>query len=227
MKPIASLFPILCFLFVGTTSLLAGTTAERLHDSTQTLQEILSAPDRGIPADLLAKSQCIVIVPGLKKAAFVVGAKYGKGFITCRKPGGVGWGGPAAIRIEGGSFGFQIGASETDVVMLVMNRSGVNRLLQSKFTLGGAAEVAAGPVGRSSTAQTDAKLTAQILSYSRSRGVFAGVSLQGATLREDLDENQQLYGQRYSNRDIVMNGSHVAAGSSELIALLNRYSSRS
>jgi lipid-binding SYLF domain-containing protein len=126
--------------------------------------------------------------------------------------------------MEGGSVGFQIGASETDLVLLVMNERGMDKLLESKFTLGGAAEVAAGPVGRGSTAQTDAKMTAKILSYSRSRGVFAGISLQGATLREDLDENEQLYGRKYSNRSILGDDVPAPAVQSELISVLNRYS---
>lgn len=155
-----------------------------------------------------------------------MGAKYGRGFIVCRQDNRSGWGGPAAIRIEGGSFGFQIGASETDVVMLVMNRRGMDQLLQSKFTLGGAAEVAAGPVGRSITAQTDARMTAKILSWSRSRGVFGGVSLQGATLRQDLDENQELYGQQITNKQIVMTRMRAPAAASELLAVLHEYSRR-
>ena len=127
---------------------------------------------------------CVVIVPAMKQGGFIVGAKYGKGFITCRI--GRGWSAPGAVRVEGGSFGFQIGGAETDVVMLVMNERGADRLLSSKFTLGAEGSVAAGPVGRAATAQTDAKMTAEILSWSRSRGVFAGISLSGATLREDL-----------------------------------------
>src|SRR5262249_37772202 len=147
-----------------------------------------------IPHDLLDRAQCAVIVPGAKKGAFIVGATFGKGFITCRGKNDRGWSAPAAIRMEGGSFGFQIGGSETDVVMLVMNDRGAERLMQSKFTLGGEGEVAAGPVGRSATAQTDAKFTAEILSWSRSRGVFAGIALKGATLRPDEGANEAMYG---------------------------------
>jgi SH3 domain-containing YSC84-like protein 1 len=202
----------------------ASATTERLEESGIVLKEILSAPDESIPQDLLDQAHCLVVVPGLKKGAFIVGAKYGRGFVVCRNERGRGWGAPAAIRMEGGSFGFQIGASETDLVLLVMNKRGMDKLLESKFTLGGAAEVAAGPVGRGSTAQTDAKMTAKILSYSRSRGVFAGISLQGATLREDLDENEQLYGRKYSNRSILADGVARPAAQSELSSLLDRYS---
>ena len=204
MKRTSKPILLLCLLLAGLTSLKADTASERLHESAVVLKEILSAPDQNIPRDLLDDAHCVVVVPGMKHAAFLVGGKYGRGFIVCRQDARAGWGAPASVRVEGGSFGFQIGASETDVVMLVMNRSGMEKLLQSKFTLGVAAEVAAGPVGRSSTAQTDARMTAKILSYSRSRGVFAGISLQGATLRQDLDENQELYGHRIANRQIVM-----------------------
>jgi SH3 domain-containing YSC84-like protein 1 len=203
---------------------LASTTTERLDESGIVLKEILSAPDESIPQDLLDQAHCVVIVPSLKKGAFVVGAKYGRGFTVCRHEDGRGWGAPAAVRVEGGSFGFQIGASETDLVLLVMNKRGMDKLLESKFTLGGAAEVAAGPVGRGSTAQTDAKMTAKILSYSRSRGVFAGISLQGATLREDLEDNEQLYGRKYTNRSILVDDVPAPAVESELVSVLNRYS---
>ena len=221
MKRTSKPILLLCLLLAGLTSLKADTASERLHESAVVLKEILSAPDQNIPRDLLDDAHCVVVVPGMKHAAFLVGGKYGRGFIVCRQDARAGWGAPASVRVEGGSFGFQIGASETDVVMLVMNRSGMEKLLQSKFTLGGAAEVAAGPVGRSSTAQTDAKMTAKILSYSRSRGVFAGISLQGATLRQDLDENRDLYGHRITNKQIVMKRMKAPAAASELLEVLN------
>ena len=226
MKVTNALAVLPCLLFGGVATLMAETVTERLQESATVLKEILSAPDQGIPQDLLDDAHCAVVVPGMKRAAFLVGAKYGRGFIICRQDNGSGWGAPAAIRIEGGSFGFQIGASETDVVMLVMNHRGMDKLLQSKFTLGGVAEVAAGPVGRSITAQTDARMTAKILSWSRSRGVFGGVSLQGATLRQDLDENQELYGRQITNRQIVMQKMRAPVAASELLAVLGKYSSR-
>jgi len=201
-------------------------TAERLEDAATVIKEIMETPDKGIPQDLLDKSQCIVIVPGLKKGAFIVGGKYGKGFVSCRKSGGTGWGAPAAIRIEGGSFGLQIGGSESDVVMLIMNERGMQKLMSSKFTLGGEGEVAAGPVGRDATAQTDAFMHAEILSWSRSRGVFAGLSLQGATLRQDLDDNNELYGKAYENKEILTDHVGVPAKASRLISLLDKYSAR-
>lgn len=201
-------------------------TLRRLEESATVLSEVMSAPDKGIPDDLLEKAHCAVIVPGMKKGAFIVGAKYGKGFMTCRSKTGTGWSAPGAIRIEGGSVGFQIGGSETDVVLLVMNQRGADKLLSSHFTLGGEGEVAAGPVGRTAAAQTDAKMTAEILSWSRSRGVFAGISLQGATLRQDLDDNADLYGSKMENRDIVEKKIAPPAQAARLLSLLGKYSPR-
>ena len=162
----------------------------------------MATSDRAIPQDLLQKAECVVIVPGMKKGAFIVGANFGRGYFSCRKEK-AGWSAPAAIRMEGGSFGFQIGGSETDVVMLVLNKRGAEKLMSSKFTVGGDASVAAGPVGRTSTAETDALMHAEMLSWSRSRGVFAGISLKGATLRPDEDVNKDLYGKEVGTREII------------------------
>jgi lipid-binding SYLF domain-containing protein len=211
-------------VLASTAPSFADTRNERLENTTTIVREIMTAPDQTIPRELLDQAHCVVIVPGLKSGAFMVGGKYGRGYAACRSPRNIGWGPPAAVRIEGGSFGFQIGGSETDLLLLVMNQSGMKKLLESKFTLGGQAEVAAGPVGRSSTAQTDAKMTAKILSYSRTRGVFAGVSLQGATLRQDLEENQRLYGRAYSNKTILQGHVPVPRAASELVSVLNHYS---
>jgi lipid-binding SYLF domain-containing protein len=202
----------------------AETAAERLNSSAEVFKENMAVSDRSIPQDLLEKAECVVIVPGMKKGAFIVGANFGRGFFTCRK-GRAGWSAPAGIRMEGGSIGFQIGGSETDVVMLVLNRRGADKLMSSKFTIGGDASVAAGPVGRTSTAETDALLHAEMLSWSRSRGVFAGISLKGATLRADDDANKELYGKGLETRDIIEK--HAAPKSAApLIGLLNRYSAR-
>src|SRR3954452_12924347 len=202
----------------------AEAPTRRLGNAATVLSEVKSAPDKGIPSNLLAKAQCIVIVPGVKQAAFVGGGKYGKGFFSCRH--GSDWSGPASIRIEGGSMGFQIGLLESDMVLLVMNAKGADRLLSTKFTLGGAAEVAGGPVGRSSTAQTDASLRAEMLSYSRARGAFAGVSLQGATLRQDVDDNAELYGRPLTNKEIIRGQMPWPREGSELHSALNRYAAR-
>jgi lipid-binding SYLF domain-containing protein len=180
---------LIASFLVSATALLADTAQERLNESAAVFSEIMGTPDNGIPQELLEKAQCVVIVPGLKKGAFVVGGEFGRGFVECRRGNGAGWGAPAAIRMEGGSFGLQIGGSSTDVVMLVMNQRGMDRLLGDKFTLGADASVAAGPVGRTATAETDAKLTAEILAWSRAKGLFAGVALKGATLRPDEKEN--------------------------------------
>jgi len=217
--------PTCLALALMTATLLPGAVAtDRLVDAADMMTDIMSAPDKGIPQDLLEKAQCIVVVPGVKKGAFILGAKYGKGFMLCRKESGVGWSAPAAIRVEGGSFGFQIGVSDTDVVMLVMNKTGVQKLLQSKFTLGADASVAGGPVGRDSSAETDAQLHAEMLTWSRSRGAFAGLSLQGATLRPDDDWNKEMYGKVMANRDIVMGEVAPPPAASKLLALLNNYS---
>ena len=198
----------------------------RLTTSAEVLSEIMAAPDKGIPQELLEKSQCIVIVPGVKKGAFIIGANYGRGFLLCRQSSGAGWSAPGAVKVEGGSFGFQIGGSETDVVMLVMNKRGADKLLSSKFTLGADASVAAGPVGRSSSAGTDLKMQAEILTYSRSRGVFVGLALDGATLRPDEDTNAELYGQKLENQEIVMGDTQPPWAASKLRAELTRYSAR-
>src|SRR6185295_13496649 len=195
--------------------------ATRLKTSAEVLTEIMSAPDQGIPDELLDKSQCIVIVPGIKKAAFILGGQYGKGFIECRRASGKGWSAPAAVKVEGGSFGFQIGGSETDAIMLVMNKRGVEKLLTSKFTLGADASVAAGPVGRTASANTDAKMHAEILTYSRARGVFAGVALDGATLRPDHDTNTEMYGGKLTNKQILRGATKATEAGVQLAADLN------
>lgn len=228
MKKQISTISLLTASMVACLPLMAANAAEetthRLHEAASVFSEVTAAPDKGIPHDLIERAKCIVIVPGLKKGAFVIGAKYGKGFISCRGHNDGKWSAPGAIRVEGGSFGFQIGGSETDVVMLVMNDKGAKKLLESKFTLGAEGEVAAGPVGRTASADTDAKMTAEILSWSRSRGVFAGVALQGATLREDQDDNQAMYGQKISNREIVEKSHEKTPAASELISMLDKYS---
>ena len=201
-------------------------TAERLDESADLFSEVMGAPDKSIPQDLLDKSACIILVPSLKKGAFVFGGKYGRGFALCRNSGGQGWGPPAAIRIEGGSFGLQIGVSSTDVILLVMNERGMKKLTSSKFTIGADANAAAGPVGRNATAQTDALMSAEMLSWSRSKGLFAGISLDGATLRNDIDENEAMYGKRWNNKQILGSGATPPSMASKLIGILNKYSAR-
>jgi len=205
------------------SSLDAKDTEKRVDEAAQVLTDIMGSPDKGIPADLLGKAACVVIIPGVKKGAFIVGAKYGRGFIMCRKAGG-GWSAPAGVMVAGGSVGFQIGGSETDVVMLVMNDGAIDKLLSSKFTVGADASATAGPVGRTASAATDIQMRAQILTYSRARGLFAGVSLEGATLKPDDDANKDLYGKEMSNRDIVKGGVKPPPTTASLIGVLNKFS---
>lgn len=195
---------------------------DRLDASADALTDMMRASDHGIPQDLIDKARCVVVVPGMKKAGFIIGAKYGRGFAVCRKHGGVGWTAPAAMRVEGGSVGFQIGGSETDVVLLVNNDRGMQHLLADKFTIGGDATAAAGPVGRDASAQTDAELHAEMLSYSRSRGLFAGISLEGATLRPDADTNRELYGRDATNREILTGDFKTPAAAGKFEHALNR-----
>jgi len=217
---------------LGSMSLLAqgakqeAKVDDRLDDAASLFSEVMGTPDKSIPQDLLNKAYCVIVVPGVKKAAFIVGAKYGRGFAVCRGSGGAGWGPPAALRIEGGSVGFQIGVSDTDYVLLVMNDRGMRHLESSKFTLGAEATVAAGPVGRDTSAQTSANMEAEILSWSRSKGVFAGVSLDGATLRPDEDDNMAMYGQRLVSSQILHSALQTPAAAAKLIAGLSRFSSR-
>jgi lipid-binding SYLF domain-containing protein len=199
---------------------------DRLDASADALADMMRAADNGIPQDLIDKAHCVVVLPGMKKAGFIFGAEYGRGFAVCRRPGGSGWSAPAAMRAEGGSLGFQIGASETDVVLLVMNDGGMRHLLSDKFTIGGDASAAAGPVGRDVSAQTDAMMNAEMLSYSRSRGLFAGISLEGATLRPDEGTNKELYGRDATNREILTGDFKTPAVAGKFERALNRDSAQ-
>jgi len=183
---------------------------QRLRNSGTVLKEILDVPD-DIPQDLLDKAACVVVFPSVLKAAFIVGGSYGRGAMSCRRGEDFrgSWGAPTMLALEGGSFGFQIGGEATDFVLLVMNERGASGILSSKVKLGADASVAAGPVGRTASAETDATLRADILSYSRARGAFAGVALEGSTIRPDNGANKQIYGQEVPAREIVLSG-HVA-----------------
>src|SRR3981081_3497735 len=220
---------VLCLSALFQTGVSYGKSDEnaatkRLQESANVLQDVMDAKDKSIPQELLDKAQCIVVVPGLKKGAFIVGAKFGKGFLSCRGTNNVGWSAPGAVRVDGGSVGFQIGGSEVDVIMLVLNARGAEKLLESKFTLGADASVAAGPVGRTSSAETDAAMRAEILTWSRSRGLFAGIALHGATLRQDLDTNAELYGKRVENSDIVAGKYETPTAAAPLLEKLTKYS---
>jgi lipid-binding SYLF domain-containing protein len=199
---------------------------KRLQDAATVLTEIMATGDNAIPQHLLDKAECAVIVPGMKKGGFIVGAKYGRGFATCRLPSKAGWSAPSGVRIEGGSFGFQIGGAEVDIILLIMNKKGMERLTSSKFTVGGEASAAAGPVGRETVAQTDATRRAEILSWSRSRGLFGGIALNGATLRRDTDVDLALYGTSRPVLEILDGHAKAPAAAQTLLAALNKYSSR-
>lgn len=216
---------LLCLLSVGIL-LAQSEEQKRLNDATEVVNTLMQGGDKVIPQELLDRAECVVVIPGMVKGAFIVGGQYGRGFVACRKASGPGWTAPGAVRLEGGSIGLQIGGQATDIILLVMSKKGAEKMMTSKFTLGGDVSVAAGPVGRTSTAETDALMRAEILSWSRSRGVFAGVSLKGSTLREDNDTIEKLYGKKYKNKDIVASGLAVPASAQPMITALNKYSSR-
>jgi lipid-binding SYLF domain-containing protein len=191
-------------VLLSTTAALADGRAddiERLQSGATVIKEIMSAPDSGVPEEIIDSAKCIAVIPNMLKAAFGVGGAYGKGVASCRTAKG--WSAPAFFSLRGGSFGFQIGGEAADIVMLIMNDEGMNNLLQSKFKLGADASVAAGPVGRHADASTDWKLRAQVLTYSRARGVFAGISLNGAILTEHKDDTRDFYGRMVPFRTIL------------------------
>jgi len=200
---------------------------ERLQSAAVVLYEIMQTPDNSIPKDLLDKSVCVGIIPGEKKLAFVVGGTYGRGVITCRRGGDGPWGAPSMMAVHGGSFGFQWGGTETDVVVVVMNPSGIRRLLKSRGELGADVSVAAGPVGRTAAASTDLMMTAEILTYSRSRGLFAGISLKGAAVTPDGEANARLYGHVVDPNDLLIEGKgEIPPPAKSLISELEKYSPR-
>jgi SH3 domain-containing YSC84-like protein 1 len=219
----SSKFLLASLLAFALPAMAADSDAQRLSNSADVLNEIMGAGDKAIPSDLFHKAYCVVIIPNMKKAGFIVSAKYGRGFASCRNPNGTGWTAPAGMRIEGGGFGLQAGGEGADIVMLVMSDKGMKGILASKFTLGGEASVAAGPVGRDATAQTDATMHADILSWSRSRGVFGGLSLQGGTLRADEDANKALYGKKEPNSDILTGKVKASADATTFVDTVTKY----
>ena len=190
---VVALFVTLCSLTLAADDQAKDTkAADRVQAAADVLNEIQSAPDSGIPDNILSKSECVAVVPSMLKGGFIVGAKYGRGLASCRTPKG--WSTPAFFTVKGGSVGFQIGGQAVDLIMLVMNNDGMQHLLSSQFALGADASVAAGPVGRHAEGNTDWKMRAQVLTYSRARGVFAGVSLNGAVVKQDKDSTREFYG---------------------------------
>jgi lipid-binding SYLF domain-containing protein len=222
---IRKLMLLLCLGLVATAVLYAANKEqERLENSGVVMQEIMNVPDN-IPQEVIEKAECVIVFPSVLKAAFVVGASYGRGAMVCRtgKNFRGPWGAPAMYALEGGSVGFQIGGQATDLVLLVMNERGADSILNSKVKLGGDASVAAGPIGRDASADTDAYMRAEILSYSRTRGLFAGVSLEGSTLRPDDDATADVYGRKLTAREIVMGGKvGIPKSGRHLVAVLQR-----
>jgi SH3 domain-containing YSC84-like protein 1 len=191
---------------------------DRLHNAGKVLREILNIPD-DIPQNLIDKADCVVVIPTVLKAAFIVGGSYGRGAMTCRSGDNMNgpWGAPTMMALEGGSFGFQIGAQATDFVLLIMNKDGASSILSSKVKLGADASAAAGPVGRDAEADTDVAMRAEVLTYSRARGLFAGISLEGSTLRPDEDANERIYGQKLHSKDIALHGAVPVPPSAKLL----------
>jgi lipid-binding SYLF domain-containing protein len=198
---------------------------ERLASAAKVFDQIMEAPDKSIPRDLLARCSCVAIVPSMLKGGFIFGGRWGRGAVVCRKGERGPWGAPSMITLTGGSFGLQIGGASVDVVMLFMGKDGVRTLLKNKFTLGGDASAAAGPVGRAGTAETDAYMNAKILSYSRSKGIFVGLELKGAVLQQDEGGNKAIYGREISARQLLVeNAIPAPAAAKPLIAVLSKYS---
>jgi len=201
---------------------------ERLHNAGQVMTEIMAIPDN-IPQKLLDRAKCVIVIPSVLKAAFIVGGSYGRGAMTCRRGDNFQgtWGPPTMMALEGGSFGLQLGAQATDFVLLVMNPRGASAILDSKVKLGGDASAAAGPVGRDAEADTDVTMRAEVLTYSRSRGLFAGISLEGSTLRPDNDANERIYGKKVSAKEIALHSEVAVPPSAHLlIATLTKHSPR-
>jgi len=194
---------------------------ERLQAAADVLNEIQSAPDSGIPNEILGSAECVAVVPSLLKGGFIVGAKYGRGLASCRTPKG--WSAPAFFMVTGGSFGFQIGGQAFDLVMLIMNKDGMQHLLSSKFALGADASVAAGPVGRHAEGNTDWKMRAEVLTYSRARGVFAGVSLNGAVVKQDKDTTREFYGHMVTSKSSLTGAVDAPAGANPFLTTLAKW----
>lgn len=219
---------LICILLLASSFsvLTASDETERLEECERVVETVLGVPE-GIPQDLLDKAECVAVIPGVKKFALGFGGSYGKGALVCRSGSRYDgpWGAPAMMRLEGGSIGFQLGGSSTDFLLLIMNESGVKSLLTSKVKLGVDAKAAAGPKGRSAEASTDAMMSAEILSYSRSKGLFAGVSLEGSTLRQDNGANEDLYGREVSAKDVILEKKvGIPAAGKGLVNLLQKYS---
>src|ERR1700684_430422 len=217
-----------CILFVASSAFAANKEQERLENSGTVMQEVMNVPDN-IPQNLLDKAECIIVFPSVLKAAFIVGGSYGRGAMVCRTGEHFNgpWGAPAMYALEAGSVGFQLGGEATDLVLLVLNQRGASSILDSKVKLGADASAAAGPKGRDASADTDAYMRAEILSYSRSRGLFAGISLEGSTLRPDNDASADVYGRKITAREIVLGGkASIPESGQHLVRVLQKSAPR-
>ena len=217
---------MLCALVMTASALSAHAAdidklSDRIGHATAVLQEIMATPDKGIPQSILAGASCVVVIPAYKKAAFIVGGDYGQGVATCRT--GHGWSGPVFVQATGGSFGFQIGGQSTDLVLVAMNQGGLQHMLGSKFKLGGDAAVAAGPVGRNAQASTDATLHAEFLTYSRSRGLFAGIDLTGTYLGQNTDDTRTEYGADVPFKTVLMGGQNTQPNAVNFVHTVAKY----
>ena len=224
MKKLAVVLVVVCLwtaAFAADEPVKESRASDRVQAAADVLNEIQSAPDSGIPQDILGRAECVAVVPSMLKGGFIVGAKYGRGLASCRNPKG--WSSPAFFTVTGGSFGFQIGGQAVDLVMLIMNDEGMQRLLSSQFALGADASVAAGPVGRHAEGNTDWKMRAQILTYSRARGVFAGVSLNGAVVKQDKDSTREFYGHMVTFKAALTGEVEPPAGSNPFLSSLAKW----
>jgi SH3 domain-containing YSC84-like protein 1 len=227
MKRMLAAAVALCVMAPVAAAVPTSKEAQRLTEAAYVINEIMQTPDNGIPIDLLDRAVCVGIVPGDKKAAFLVGGSFGRGALVCREHGTGKWGAPSMVTVYGGSYGLQIGGQSTDVVFIVMNSGGVRKLLQSGVKLGADVSAAAGPVGRHANAETDIQLHAEILTYSRSRGLFAGISLAGSVLRQDSDANERLYGHAVTAKDVLIRGKEAPPTAAKgLDDMLTHYSPR-
>jgi SH3 domain-containing YSC84-like protein 1 len=221
MTLLACSLPIYSFNAAADDQTKDSKASDRVQTAAQVLDEIQGTPDKGIPQNILASAECVAVVPSMLKGGFIFGAKYGRGIASCRTPKG--WTTPAFFTVEGGSFGFQIGGQAVDLVMLVMNKNGVQHLLSSEFTLGADASVAAGPVGREAEGDTDWKMRAEVLTYSRARGIFAGVTLNGAVMKQDKNSTRDFYGHMVTNKAALTGEIEPPAGANAFLTTLAKW----
>lgn len=222
---VALMLSLSSFVFAADEPAKESKAADRVQAAAEVLNQIESAPDSGIPEEILSRSECVAVVPSMLKGGFVIGGKYGRGLASCRTEKG--WSAPAFFTVAGGSVGFQIGGQAVDLVMLIMNKNGVQHLLSSKFALGADASVAAGPVGRHAEGNTDWKMRAEVLTYSRARGIFAGVSLNGAVVKQDKDSTREFYGHMVTTKASLTGEVEAPAAANPFLTALAKWAQES